>query len=164
LDSPNTIGLTGLVTVRQAEDILNAMIGRDECCSPDEAQHAAQNLIGLYPAREVHDMKTFLSGVTMLLAAYPVDFVRRVCSPVHGLPSKLKWLPTIAEIKAALDEERARRGRIAFNAKFIIDEKRKAVEAAEFERNRPAAEERARRAAEIIRQAAIGLTAQEQAA
>jgi hypothetical protein len=157
LDSETTTGLALRVSVVEAQDILNAMIGRDECCTPDEAQHAAQSLIGLYPAREVHDAKTYASGVTALMAAYPLEFVRRVCSPVHGIPSRLKWLPTIAEIKTALDDERTRRGRIAFNARYLIEEKRKAQEAAEFERNRPAADERARRAQEIIREAAISM-------
>ena len=74
-----------------------------------------------------------------LFAASEHDFVQRVCSPVHGLPRRLKFFPTLAEVSEALDAEFARRIRIAANAKFVIDD---------FERRRKEAEQKANFAAQ----------------
>jgi predicted DNA-binding WGR domain protein len=152
LDSETTTGLERKeITVEEAGIVLNALIGRDDCCTGEEAAISAQHLIGLYPAREVNDPKVYASGVTALLAAYPLEFVRRVCNPVTGLPSRLKWLPTLAEIREALDAEQTRRGRIGANAKYILEMARRAEENAEFERNRLPAEERKRRVQELLK-------------
>jgi len=43
--------------------------------------------------------------VIAVLSDYPLDIVRRVVDPRSGLPSQSKWLPTVAEIKAALEQE-----------------------------------------------------------
>lgn len=143
-----------MVACSDAEMVLNHLIGRDRKPDPVEAALAAQNLIGLYPAREVVDAQRYVAGMTALMAAYPLDFVRRVTNPVTGLPSRLKYLPTLADVREALEVERVRRDRIAANARFVIDEagrrKRAEDEAREYERNRPDAETRARQAKEAI--------------
>jgi hypothetical protein len=91
-----------------------------------------------------------------MLAAYPKDFVKRVCNPVTGLPSRLKFLPTVADLHEALEAEKTRRDRIAAAAKYVIqqDEKRRneAREAAAFEANRPSLDERARKVKELLAQ------------
>lgn len=154
LDTESQTGLERVVSVAEANAILSEMIGRDEPCSADDAVFMARNLIGLYPAREVHDATAYAAGVTAVLASHPLDFVRRVCSPVHGLPSRLKWLPTIADVTEALHAERAKRDRIATNARYVIAShdarKREAEEREAFEADRLPAEERARVAAEAI--------------
>ena len=40
-----------------------------------------------------------------MLATYPEIVVERVCDPVRGLPAKSKFLPAIAEIRAACEIE-----------------------------------------------------------
>ena len=45
--------------------------------------------------------------------SYSPDVGRRVVDPVTGLPARLKWLPSIAEVREALDKvDRALRGPI----------------------------------------------------
>lgn len=156
LDRDNQSNLERFVTTAEASAALAAINARpDGCCDPKTASSLAQKLLGFYPAREVNDPEVFARGLTALFAAYHEDFVRKVCNPVTGLPSRLKWLPTIADAKEALKAERARRIRIWANAAYVIkcheDSRKKALEEAEFERNRPAADERARRVAEILR-------------
>jgi hypothetical protein len=124
-------------------------------CPEFEAAGYAGQLINFYPAREVHDAKTYISGITALMAAYPLDFVRRVCSPVTGLPSKLKFLPTIAEIREALDAEATRRSRIAANARYVLDQHAKAQKQAKEDEQwnsmRPTPEERAKAVSELLK-------------
>lgn len=42
----------------------------------------------------------YLAATTAVFCRYATDVVRRAIDPRSGLPSKLKWLPTIAEIVA----------------------------------------------------------------
>lgn len=39
-----------------------------------------------------------------VLSGYPIDVVERVIDPLTGLPSKLKWLPSVPEIRSACEE------------------------------------------------------------
>jgi hypothetical protein len=154
LDSDSQTNLEAVVTVAQATAILDAMTGRDHHCDAETAATLARNLVGMYPAREVHDAKAYAAGMTAVLMAHPADFVRRVCDPARGLPSRLKWLPTLADVTEAITAERNRRERIASNARYVIAHhdarKREAEEQAEFEANRPSAEDRARQVAEAM--------------
>lgn len=88
--------------------------------TPVEATDSAKQLLGFYPAREVNDAQAYAMGISALFSAYPAKFVKAVCHPVTGLPSRLKWLPTLAEIKDALDGEKSRRERIIANAMWVV--------------------------------------------
>jgi hypothetical protein len=144
-----------MVTVAEAETVLAGLADRDDLCSEQEAAGYAARLVNFYPAREVHDARTYIIGITALMAAYPRDFVKRVCNPVTGLPSRLKFLPTIAEVREALDAEATRRTRIAANARYVLQQAEKraadAEEARRWEAERPAAEERSKRVQEILK-------------
>ena len=130
VDDPRTIGRT--VTAAEAQAVLDSIAGRDQVCTPTEAADAVGRLLGLYPR----------------------DFVKRVCNPVTGLPSRLKFLPTLADLREALDAERLRRDRISASARWVVAqaerERREAEEKAAFEASRPSAEERAKRVQELI--------------
>lgn len=155
LDTDETTGLSRLVTPSQAQEVISAMIGRDEPCGVKQGEQAARMLMGFYPAREVNDPAAFARGMTAMMAAYPLDFVRRVVDPVNGLPSRLKWLPTLADVKAALEQERARRARIWANANHILNTERQRQaqleEDARIEQGRPSADERARQVSEALK-------------
>ena len=138
-----------------AKAVIAASEGLAAHTEPDIANQYVSQLLGFYPAREVNDAKMYSAGMTALLAAYPVDLVKRVCDPVTGLPSRLKWLPTLADVREALDLELARRNRILWNANWVISEHAKRAaqkkEDDEFERNRPSVEERKRQADELLK-------------
>ena len=53
------------------------------------------------------EAETFLAGAVVVLAAYPDDVMQRAVHPLIGLPGKLKFVPTIAELKAECDTIRA---------------------------------------------------------
>lgn len=156
MDSESPVGLIGRVSTKDARSMMAALSDGTHKCPEDVLDDAVMQLIGSYPAREVTDAKTLTKGVKALFGAYPFYAVQRVINPVTGLPSRLKFFPTLAEIREALDAEMIRRGRIARNCKHIIDAEAKAIEDREFERNRLPAEERARRVKEILSQAHFG--------
>jgi len=152
VDDPRSIGRT--VRAAEAQTVLESIAGRDSVCTPTEAADAVGRLLGLYPGREITDARTYAQGLTAMLAAYPRDFVKRVCNPVTGLPSRLKFLPTLADVREALDAERLRRDRIAASARWVISQaerqRKEAQEAADFEACRATAEHRAKRVQELL--------------
>jgi len=76
--------------------------------------------------------------------------VRRVVDPVNGIPAKLRYLPTVAEVTLALNEERARRSQIRATAAWMLREHdRRKAEAAERERWSLSEEELERRRKQV---------------
>jgi hypothetical protein len=65
------------------------------------AAERARLLIGCYRRDDVADPEVFGRAIVAVLMRYPPEVVLRVTEPATGLPSKLKWLPTIAEIVEA---------------------------------------------------------------
>lgn len=62
-------------------------------------------LFGCYPAGSANDPEMFITAAAAMLASYPEHVVERVCDPIKGLPAKQKFLPAIAEIRAACEVE-----------------------------------------------------------
>lgn len=64
----------------------------------------AKILLGCYRSGEANDPAVYVSGIAAVLARYPTDLMARVSDPRVGLPSKLKWLPSISEVTVACEE------------------------------------------------------------
>lgn len=62
-------------------------------------------MLGCYRKIDAEDVSVFTRGVVATLAAYPAFAARSACDPIRGLPSRLKWPPTLAEIRAACEAE-----------------------------------------------------------
>jgi hypothetical protein len=60
-------------------------------------------MMGCYRLGEVGDPETYFTAVIAVLLRYPPDVITAVTEPATGIPSKVKWLPTIAEIVEACD-------------------------------------------------------------
>jgi hypothetical protein len=76
-----------------------------EPCSRSLAAERATILTGCYKRDEAADPEIFIRAATEMLAQYPEATVRKVTHPASGLPSKLKWLPSIAELKEACEDD-----------------------------------------------------------
>ncbi|WP_188516942.1 hypothetical protein [Alsobacter metallidurans] len=99
---------------------------------PEEAAQLARTMIGVYPKADVTDPDVYATAVAGTLAEFPAHVARKVASPVHGLPSRQKFLPRIAEIREACEAEVARQKTIASRARWMIKEReRREKEAAE---------------------------------
>lgn len=67
----------------------------------------ARVLLGCYRTGDANDPDVYSGAVIAVLSDYPLEIIKRVVDPRHGLPSTSKWLPTIAELKDALEAEMA---------------------------------------------------------
>lgn len=63
-----------------------------------EAKKQARLLLGCFRTGDANDPEVYITAVVAVLSNYPPDIMRAVCDPVKGLPSQVKWLPTIAEV------------------------------------------------------------------
>lgn len=73
----------------------------------------AKLLLGCFRTGDATDPEVYAGAVIIVLADYPDDVIERVVDPRHGLPSRMNWLPTIAEIKSACEDLYGHRRRIA---------------------------------------------------
>lgn len=102
------------------------------------------------------DLKIFANGLVDFLSAQPFEFVKTVCSPVHGLPARLKFPLKLADVADAIDAERHRHATIVSNAKWTLhalekgERERAENERIERERAKITPEERERRMAQIL--------------
>jgi hypothetical protein len=65
----------------------------------------AGQLFGCYRRSDAADPLVYVAGAAAVLSEYPAEIVEYVCDPRTGLPRTLKWLPTIAEIAEACDNQ-----------------------------------------------------------
>lgn len=73
-------------------------------CNASKAADRARIMLGCYRKAEAGDPEIYTTAVIAVLMRYPDSVVMAVTEPATGLPSKLKWLPAIAEIREACDE------------------------------------------------------------
>src|SRR5262249_44974430 len=76
-----------------------------------QALTAATNLAGCFRAVDASDADRFIGAIAVVLQSYAPDVVQYVCDPRTGLPGKMKWMPSVAEVKDACDERCADKAR-----------------------------------------------------
>jgi hypothetical protein len=62
-------------------------------------------LVGCYRKSDAADPEIYTSAVVAVLMRYSENIVRTITEPATGLPARLKWLPAIAEIVEACEEQ-----------------------------------------------------------
>jgi hypothetical protein len=67
------------------------------------AKSRASILLGCFRTGDANDPEVYIAAVVAVLARYPESVIRDVTEPASGLPARLKWLPTIAEIREECD-------------------------------------------------------------
>lgn len=72
---------------------------------PKVAAERTRILVGCYPNGKPSDPEVYASAVAAVLAQYPPEIVQRVTDPRVGLVRRCRFLPSIAEIVSACDEE-----------------------------------------------------------
>ena len=102
-----------------------------------EVGELAKLLLGCYRTGDANDPAIYSGAVIAVLSDYPLDIIRAVVDPRSGLPSRSKWLPTVAEIKEAcetlhrprrdaIDREARERRQLAERDTLAIDGPREA--------------------------------------
>lgn len=56
-------------------------------------------MFGCYRKQEANDPEIYVAAVTAVLSEYPQPVIETVTDPRSGLPSRLKWLPSVAEVR-----------------------------------------------------------------
>lgn len=121
---------------------------------PATAAEFARRLTACYPDLKPADPERYALSLAKVFASYPESLGRRIVDVVSGLPSRLLFSPKVADVTRALEGEMSRRRIIRANALWHVQEgERRAAKAhqeAEWERNRPAAEQRRRTVDELL--------------
>lgn len=76
-----------------------------------EATWRSTRMIGCFRKGDANDPKIWLTAVIGTLVCYPIEVIREVTDPVVGMPSRFKWLPTIAEVREECETIVTRRTR-----------------------------------------------------
>jgi hypothetical protein len=124
--------------------LLAATAEQPECSAP-EASNLGRMLMGYFRRGDFNDPEMFALGLAATFAEFPLTIGKQVVDPIKGLPSRLKFPPTIAEVREALDVALAKRRAIAYRAQWMLDERQRREDE---ERNR--AELSPERRAEIV--------------
>ena len=67
------------------------------------ALYHSKLILGCYRTDEVSDPTVYITAVAAVLARYPADVGVRMSDPKDGVAGRIKWLPTVSEIKAECD-------------------------------------------------------------
>lgn len=73
-------------------------------------------MFGCYRKADANDPEIYTAAVAATLAEFADDVAEYVTDPRTGLPAKLKWLPTIAEVREACE----RRAEYLKNVNYMI--------------------------------------------
>lgn len=87
-----------------------------------EASDASRRIVGVYRKSELNDPEVYTAILIALLLEYPHSIVTRVAHPVHGLQSRMKFLPTIAEVREACEQEQKRQRNLVVVARWQLQE------------------------------------------
>jgi hypothetical protein len=79
----------------------------------DVATPYLQTLLGCYRIGEANDPERYTLAALAVLTCFDESTIAYVCDPRTGLPGDLKWLPSIAELKDALNARAAYEQRLA---------------------------------------------------
>ncbi|WP_310619662.1 hypothetical protein [Flexibacterium corallicola] len=85
---------------------LSAAALGDNQPSKEEAITLAERLVGSFREVKFNNSEQFGLALAALFERYPYELGLMVAHPIDGLPSKLKFCPSIAEVKEELEEQR----------------------------------------------------------
>lgn len=131
--------------LQKIEVSLRQLVGRPNVSLEhlDWATEQVNLFFGSFRKADADNPETFTAGCLRLFTAYDSEVVRYVVDPLTGLPGEAGrvWLPSLGEVKAALDKRSAELLRSIQRAKDEaknLDERRKWQEA---RKNKPTLEE-----------------------
>ena len=77
-------------------------------------------MLGCYRKDEAHDPEIYSAAIAATLSEFPKEIIDRVTDPRTGIPAENKFLPNVAEVRAACDRETVR-AREAAKPKFVFE-------------------------------------------
>jgi hypothetical protein len=76
-----------------------------DTCPPEVATRRAAILLASYRKGDAEDPEIYSGAVASVLAAYPLAVAYRVTDPRTGLAGRMKFLPTVEEVRSACEAE-----------------------------------------------------------
>lgn len=139
-DRPVTAA-TPLVPSHVCHAVIDALSEPVVAIGEERGMKAIVALLAAYPSAvlktrsdsEGVDLKTYQRRMAKVFALYGEQDCAAVIRPGTGLPSRLQFLPTEAELKAALDAEVQRRARVLAYARIHLQEAKRRSEEAQRE-------------------------------
>ncbi len=96
---------------------------------------------GSFRKADADNPETFTAGCLRLFTAYDSEVVQYVVDPVTGLPGRSVWLPSLSEVKSALDVRSAELLRAVQRAKAEAENLAERAKWREARQNKPTLEE-----------------------
>jgi len=84
-----------------------------------EVLEAASGIIASYPSGKPANERGYLGAISSVLAEYPRQVVARCSSPLQGIVRECKFLPSVAELVAWCEREKAGLERLAESREAI---------------------------------------------
>ena len=95
--------------IKLALDAVVALADEPES-SPVQSVEFARALMGQYRARDFVDVELFAASLASVFQHYQRSLCRLCVDPMVGLPSEVKFPPSVQEVKEWLDREQGRLG------------------------------------------------------
>jgi len=93
-----------------------------EKTTAEQAVQATRRITGVYRKSDLNDPEMYSAALIAVFSEYPPSIINRASHPVHGLPSRSKFLPTVSEVREACEVEAKRHRTLAAMAKWQIGE------------------------------------------
>lgn len=103
----------------------------------DRVKQLAKTMLGCFRTGDANDPEVYVTAVIAVLCRYELSIVEAVTSPTDGLPARLNWLPTVAEIRKACEEVHAQNSRLDEQHTRLIEQFRERDEYEREQRQRP---------------------------
>lgn len=62
-------------------------------------------MFGCYRKQDANDPDVYVAAIASILDEYPPSVIDFITDPRTGLPNRLKWLPTVAEVREACETQ-----------------------------------------------------------
>jgi hypothetical protein len=109
-------------------------------CSPEDAAALTRRLLSVYPQndRSIADSDAYVAAIAATLARFPIAAASRTASLTKGLPTELKFRPTVADVVEACEAEVKRIRELDGAARWMIEERERRIIARRDEEMRAA--------------------------
>lgn len=94
-------------SLEHAIEVVRA-VARDRLATPTQSVEFARGLMGQYRARDFVDAETFAASLATVFQHFPRTLCRLCIDPMVGLPSEVRFPPTVQEVREWLDRETGR--------------------------------------------------------
>ena len=93
--------------IQFAMEAVGAVLAEPEA-TPTHAVECARMLMGQYRARDFVDAEVFASSLSTVFQCYRKSLCRLAVDPMVGIPSEVKFPPSVQEVREWLDRETGR--------------------------------------------------------